>query len=149
MQGCLVRYLNNITRISIHFFTYTYFKKIQTTLLEQYYQTAQAITNYVQFLSVNRRIACCLSKILIQFSTLHTCLDTNEMHLCLRFFLFFCFCFEKHISVAVVVFPADPMYCSRDPQTSFSTKLSLKIGLMALFTHLKIILLQYFQFSAK
>ena len=31
----------------------------------------------------------------------------------------------------------------------FSTKLSLKMGLMILFTHLKIILLQCFQFSAK
>ena len=34
-----------------------------------------------------------------------------------------------------------------DPQTSFLAKFSLKIGLTALFTHLKIILLQYFQFS--
>ena len=32
------QFLNNIIRISTHFFTYTYFKKIQTTLLEQYYQ---------------------------------------------------------------------------------------------------------------
>ena len=35
----------------------------------------------------------------------------------------------------------------RDPQISFLVKFSLKIGLTALFTHLKIILLQYFQFS--
>ena len=33
--------------------------------------------------------------------------------------------------------------------THFSTNFSLKMGPMALFTHLKIILLQYFQFSAK
>ena len=39
-------------------------------------------------------------------------------------------------------------YCSRDPQSSlFSAIFSLKIGLMALFTQLNIILLQYFQFS--
>ena len=29
------QFLNNITRISTHFFTHTYFLKIQTTLLEQ------------------------------------------------------------------------------------------------------------------
>ena len=31
---------NNITRIFTYFFTHTYFQKIQTKLLEQYYQTA-------------------------------------------------------------------------------------------------------------
>ena len=41
------------------------------------------------------------------------------------------------------------MHCSRDPQTSFLTKISLKMSHTALFIHLKIILLQYFQFSAK
>ena len=41
------------------------------------------------------------------------------------------------------------VHCSWDPQISFLTKLSLKIGSIALFTHLKIILLQYFQFSTK
>ena len=34
------QFLNNITRISIYFFTHTYFQKIQTTLLKQHYQTA-------------------------------------------------------------------------------------------------------------
>ena len=34
-------------------------------------------------------------------------------------------------------------------QTSFSAKLSLKMGSTILFIHLKIILLQYFQFSVK
>ena len=33
------QYLNNITRIFIHFFTHMYFQKIQTTLLEISYQT--------------------------------------------------------------------------------------------------------------
>ena len=32
--------LNNITHISTHFFTYTYIKNIQTTLLKLLYQTA-------------------------------------------------------------------------------------------------------------
>ena len=32
------QFLNNIIHISTHFFTHTYFQKIQTTLLEQYYQ---------------------------------------------------------------------------------------------------------------
>ena len=38
-----------------------------------------------------------------------------------------------------------PVHYSRDPQTFFfPLKLSLKMGLTVLFTHLKIILLQYF-----
>ena len=38
------------------------------------------------------------------------------------------------------------MYCLRDPQTFFLTKILLKMSHMTLFTHLKIILLQCFQF---
>ena len=37
------QFLNNITRIFTHFFTHTYFQKIQITLLEQRYQTAPKI----------------------------------------------------------------------------------------------------------
>ena len=44
-------------------------------------------------------------------------------------------------------FPMGPVHCSWDLQTYFSTKFLLKMGPTALFTHLKIILLQYFQFS--
>ena len=40
------------------------------------------------------------------------------------------------------------MHYSRDPQLLFSAKTILTLGLTALFTHLKIILLQYFQFLA-
>ena len=40
-----------------------------------------------------------------------------------------------------------PVHCLWDPQTFFLVKLSLKMGLTALFTRLKIILLQCFQFS--
>ena len=39
------------------------------------------------------------------------------------------------------------MHCSWDPQVQNSVNFKLKLGLTALFTHLKIILLQYFQFS--
>ena len=39
------------------------------------------------------------------------------------------------------------VHCSRDPQILFSAKKTLKLGLTALFTYLKIILLQYFQIS--
>ena len=42
------------------------------------------------------------------------------------------------------------MHCSRDPQPLYSEKIYiLKMGLLILFTHLKIILLQSFQYSAK
>ena len=40
-----------------------------------------------------------------------------------------------------------PVHCSWDPQTSFLAKFLLKMSLTILFTHLQIILLQYFQFS--
>ena len=41
------------------------------------------------------------------------------------------------------------LHCSRDPQVLFFIeKTTLKLGPMVLFTHLKIILLQCFQFSA-
>ena len=39
------------------------------------------------------------------------------------------------------------VHCSRDLQVQISVNFSLKLGSMALFTHLKIILLQCFQFS--
>ena len=39
------------------------------------------------------------------------------------------------------------MHYSRDPQIRILANFSLKLGPTVLFTHLKIILLQYFQFS--
>ena len=41
-----------------------------------------------------------------------------------------------------------PVHCSQDPKY-FIQKKTLKMGPTVLFTHLKIILLQYFQFSTK
>ena len=41
----------------------------------------------------------------------------------------------------------DPVHCSGDPQVQNSAKSNLKLSLTELFTHLKIILLQCFQFS--
>ena len=38
------------------------------------------------------------------------------------------------------------VYCSQDPQVLFLAKTTSKLGSTTLFTHLKIILLQYFQF---
>ena len=49
---------------------------------------------------------------------------------------------------ALYAFCMGPVRCSRDPQVLFSAKTTLKLGLTTLFTHLKIILLQCFQFSA-
>ena len=39
------------------------------------------------------------------------------------------------------------IHCSRDPQVRNSAKSTSKLDLTALFTHLKIILLQHFHFS--
>ena len=44
-------------------------------------------------------------------------------------------------------FCVGPVHCSRDPQVLFLANFSLKFGFTAVFTHLKIILLQCFQFS--
>ena len=40
------------------------------------------------------------------------------------------------------------MHCSQDSQVWNLAKFLLKLDLTVLFTHLKIVLLQYFQFSA-
>ena len=53
---------------------------------------------------------------------------------------------EAHFPVEVF-FLVGLMHCSRDPQVPCSATFSLKLGLTTLFTHLKIILLQCFQFS--
>ena len=52
-----------------------------------------------------------------------------------------------HVFTGSYVFCVRLVHCSRDLQILFSTKTTLKLGLIVLFTHLKIILLQYFQFS--
>ena len=44
-------------------------------------------------------------------------------------------------------FPMSPMHCLGDPQVLYSAKKTLKLGPTVLFIHLKIILLQCFQFS--
>ena len=61
----------------------------------------------------------------------------------MRFFFFFL------RSMAVVAFSVGLVHCLLNQQIFFSTKILLKIVHTALFTHLKIILLQYFQFLAK
>ena len=64
---------------------------------------------------------------------------------CLRFFFFFlmhAFQPETKCNVHALF-----IHCSWDPQSLYSEKKKLKMGLMILFTHLKIILLQCFQFS--
>ena len=48
----------------------------------------------------------------------------------------------------VCIFSVDPVHCSWDPEVQIAANFSLKLGPTALFTHLKIILLQCFQFSA-
>ena len=62
----------------------------------------------------------------------------------LRFLLLFFF-LDAHFC-GCDVFPVGLVHCSQDLQTSFLLKLSLKMDLTALFTYLKIILLQCFQF---
>ena len=47
----------------------------------------------------------------------------------------------------VCVFSVGPVHYSWDSQVQISANFSLKLGPTILFTHLKILLLQYFQFS--
>ena len=63
----------------------------------------------------------------------------------LRFSLLFFIFFFTHFRVTNFTVHT----CSRDPQSLYSEKNILKMGLMVLFIHLKIILLQCFQFSTK
>ena len=64
-------------------------------------------------------------------------------------YVFFFFSFLKHVSLALGTVQWVPCTVHETHKPLFSTKNSLKMGLMALFTHLKIILLQCFQFSTK
>ena len=84
------------------------------------------------------------SIVLVQarFRLLSIRLNTAEMQ---------CICVSCFFSLRSVFqcFPVGLMHCSRTHKSLFLIKFSLKMGLTTLFTHLKIILLQYFQFSAK
>ena len=53
----------------------------------------------------------------------------------------------KYFNAFVWCFSMSLMHCSRDPRVRISANLTLKLGLTALFTYLKIISLQCFQFS--
>ena len=76
---------------------------------------------------------------------------------CVSHFLFFFFFFFRHVWTVIVLFMHMDSLCMRlstlftGRTTTLFRKKILKMGPMALFTHLKIILLQYFQFlvSAK
>ena len=57
----------------------------------------------------------------------------------------------KSVFSCIVRFPVgpgpDPVHYSRDLQILYLAKKTLKLGPTVLFTHLKIISIQYFQFS--
>ena len=53
----------------------------------------------------------------------------------------------KTESLVCLMFSVGPVHCSRDPQVRNLANFELKLSSTALFTHLKIILLQCFQFS--
>ena len=55
MSGLTIyfQFLNNITPIFIYFFTLAYFKRIQTTLLEQRYQMAPKTTKMPRKIKTN------------------------------------------------------------------------------------------------
>ena len=72
-----------------------------------------------------------------------TCLDTTTSVCVLAFFFFW---EERFTWLCTVQWVSSLVHCLRDLQTSFSVKISLKMGLTALFTHLKNILLQCFKF---
>ena len=54
----------------------------------------------------------------------------------------------KSNKTCVCVFSVGPVHCLQDPQVQISTNFSLKLSLIAIFTHLKFILLQCSQFLA-
>ena len=70
-------------------------------------------------------------------------------HVCVfTFFLFFFFLSRDFLLFfSAQCTPVGPMQCSRTHKLHFLATFSLKMGSMVLFTHLKIILLQCFQFT--
>ena len=67
---------------------------------------------------------------------------------CFFFFFFFnAYEQQQHYSCTWIHCTGDKVHCSQDLQPLYSEKKILKMGPTALFTHLKIILLQCFQFS--
>ena len=73
-------------------------------------------------------------------------LTWQEFDLIWFFILLFFFWEERFTWLCTVQWVSSLVHCLRDLQTSFSVKISLKMGLTALFTHLKNILLQCFKF---
>ena len=71
---------------------------------------------------------------------------------CFPFFFFFfssaCMNSNRTVHVHGFTVQEKKIHCLQDPH-SFYSKIIKKIGLMILFTYLKIILLQYFQFLTK
>ena len=62
-------------------------------------------------------------------------------------FLFLSFFFSGPQLLTLSIVNSTYMYCSRSHKLHFLTIFLLKMGLTTLFTHLKIISLQYFQFQ--
>ena len=88
-------------------------------------------------------------------STLSMCLDPHHVYcVCVFcffffsflffFFFFYAFCFRQGTMITI---PVLYQYCLHTVAILFMYLKILKIGPMVLFIHLKIILLQYFQFS--
>ena len=80
----------------------------------------------------------------INTATLKVCLGStfcaSKMHVCILAFFFF---FELKC-LTFFLWTVYSVHCSRIHKFHFLTNFSLKMGLMVLFTHLKIILLQCF-----
>ena len=105
------------------------------------------IINKFTYYYVRWKVSCyCIIRVLNNYSISHKlsiCLDWAYFLRVCGFFFFFFWCthFSQRQSVMF-------MYCSWDPQPLYSEKKKkLKMSLMTLFTYLKIILLQCFQFS--
>ena len=75
---------------------------------------------------------------------LHQCTCTNYAMTPIRLSLDFT---EKEKKIAFDIFSVGSMHCSQDPQVRKNANVKLKLDPTVLFTHLKIILLQYFKFS--
>ena len=92
-----------------------------------------------------------VSRVVTYYYLLSICLDPDKFSCIWHFaFFFFFLCMRLSFYIQSALF----MQCSHTihalftgPTTTLFRKKILKMGLMALFIHLKIILLQYFQFS--
>ena len=107
---------------------------------EQFWEAEVTQKNYMLKVSSGSWCLCVTFHVKVRLGSVF-CASQTRLHFCFFFFFYiaekfdFSTNFQSHVGL---------VYCLWTHKFYFSTTFSLKMGLMVLFTHLKIILLQYF-----